>query len=101
MCAGIRGPRFALPRGSGQISETAEVLSGVNMSEQQVQPLVVPVKEARRLLGSIGRNKFWEIVKAGEMELVGSERKRFVVTESIHACVERMRQAARKSKAQS
>jgi hypothetical protein len=53
-------------------------------------PLLVPVVEARRLLGGIGHNQFWKLAKAGELELVGSERKRWVVVASITAYVARM-----------
>jgi len=49
----------------------------------ELEPLLVTVKEARRLLGGIGNNQFWKIAKAGELELVGSERKRWVTVESI------------------
>jgi hypothetical protein len=38
----------------------------------QLQPLLVPVVEARRLLGGIGNNNFWKLVKVGELELVGT-----------------------------
>jgi hypothetical protein len=42
----------------------------------ELEPLLVPVLETRWLLGGIGNNKFWKLAKAGELELVGSERKR-------------------------
>jgi hypothetical protein len=60
------------------------------MPEQQFEPLIVPVIEARRLLGGIGHNRFWKLAKAGEVELVGTARKRFVVVQSIRAYVSRM-----------
>lgn len=41
-----------------------------------IEPLLVSVREACRLLGGIGHNQFWKMVKAGELELVGSERER-------------------------
>ncbi len=53
----------------------------------ELKPLIVSVREARRLLGGISNNKFWKLVKAGEFELVGSERKRFVVVASLHRYV--------------
>ena len=58
-----------------------------------LEPLLVTVVEARKLLGGIGNNKFWQLVKAGELELVGSTRKRWVIVESIRSYVERLRQA--------
>ena len=63
-----------------------------------LQPLLVSVRKARELLGGIGNNQVWKLVKAGELELVGTERKRWVVLESLHSYVERQRAAA-KSKA--
>jgi hypothetical protein len=60
----------------------------------ELEPLLVTVREARKLLGNIGNNKFWKLVKAGEFELVGSERKRWVTVSSIRDHVERLRQAA-------
>ena len=59
-----------------------------------IEPLLVDVREARRLLGNISNNAFWRIARAGELELVGTTRKRWVTVESIRDHVERMRAAA-------
>lgn len=70
----------------------------------ELKPLLVSVREARRLLGGCGNNRFWDLVKAGEIELVGSSRKRWVPIASLEALIERMREdarAARESKSQS
>jgi hypothetical protein len=58
------------------------------------EPLIVSVKEARRLLGGCSNNKFWKLVGAREFELLGSERKRFVTVASIRAYIERQVEAA-------
>jgi hypothetical protein len=50
-------------------------------------PLLVDVIEARRMLGNMSKNKFWALARAGAFELVGSERKRFVVVASLHRYV--------------
>lgn len=57
--------------------------------ESDLPPLLVSVKQARRLLGGIGNGLFWKLVKRGEFELVGTERKRWVVVASLNAYVER------------
>jgi hypothetical protein len=56
----------------------------------ELEPLLVPVKEARRLLGGIGNNQFWALARNGEVELVGTERKRWVTVASLHAYVARL-----------
>jgi hypothetical protein len=64
------------------------------------EPLLVPVLVARKMLGGIGRNQFWELAKNGELELVGSEYKRWVTVASIKARVARMIAAAQAEKDQ-
>ena len=53
-------------------------------------PLLVDVREARRLLGGMTKNKFWELARTGAFELVGSERKRFVVVASLERYVDEL-----------
>ena len=53
-------------------------------------PLLVDVIEARRLLGGISKNRFWALARTGELELVGNERKRFVVVASLRRYVDRL-----------
>ena len=60
-----------------------------------LQPLLVSVRKARELLGGIGNNQFWKLIKNSELELVGTEHKRWVVVESLNAYVERQRAAAK------
>lgn len=79
-----------------QRQRRARSTHGLHMSE--LQPLLVPVVEARRLLGGIGNNTFWKLAKAGELELVGTERKRWVVVASIHAYVAKEIAAANAAK---
>ena len=52
-----------------------------------VPPLLVSVMEARRLLG-MSKNKFWLEARAGKFEIVGSERKRYVVFKSLQRYVD-------------
>jgi hypothetical protein len=61
-------------------------------SEFQIdlQPLLVSVRKARELLGGVGNNKFWQLAKLGELELVGTERKRWVVYASIQRYVAKL-----------
>ena len=72
-----------------------ELFPGVTGRKGQIEPpsnlpLLVDVREARRMLGDMSKNKFWEEARAGKFELVGSERKRFVVVASITRYVDRL-----------
>ncbi len=60
----------------------------------EIRPLLVSVRQARVLLGGISNNKFWSLVREYEIELVGSERKRWAVVETIERAVEKMRKQA-------
>ncbi len=59
-----------------------------------IKPLLVSVRQAREMLGGASNNRFWALDKSGEFELVGTERKRWVVVESLEAYVARQRHAA-------
>jgi hypothetical protein len=61
----------------------------------ELKPLLVSVREARRLLGGCGNHRFWALVKTSQIELVGSSRKRGVPTASLEALIERTREEAR------
>jgi hypothetical protein len=67
--------------------------------QPDLQPLLVSVRKARELLGGIGNNKFWQLAKCGELELVGTERKRWVVYGSIESYVAKLREAANAGRA--
>jgi hypothetical protein len=67
--------------------------------QSDLQPFLVSVRKARELLGGIGNNKFWQLAKCGELELVGTERKRWVVYGSIERYVARLRDAANAGRA--
>ena len=56
----------------------------------ELEPLLVSVVNARKMLGGIGHNQFWALVKAGELELVGSTHKRWVTVASLKGRVARM-----------
>lgn len=43
-----------------------------------VDPIAVPVKEALRI-GGLGKSKFWELVRDGEIKTVKIGRKRLVL----------------------
>jgi hypothetical protein len=58
--------------------------------QPDLQPLLVSVRKARELLGGISNNKFWQLAKCGEFELVGTERKRWVVYASIRCYVAKL-----------
>jgi hypothetical protein len=60
------------------------------MAPTELTPLLVSVREARRLLGNIGANKFWQLTHEGEFgPLLGSSRKRFVRLSAIRDYVDR------------
>jgi hypothetical protein len=67
--------------------------------QTDLPPLLVSVRKARELLGGIGNNKFWQLAKRGELELVGTERKRFVVVTSIESYVAKLREVANAGRA--
>jgi hypothetical protein len=56
----------------------------------ELKPLLVSVRKAREILGGISHNRFWQLARLGELELVGTERKRWVVYESIERYVTRL-----------
>ncbi|MBU3749824.1 MAG: DNA-binding protein [Mycobacterium sp.] len=59
------------------------------MSTETTTPrLLVPYDEARRLLGGIGRTKFYELIDAQELVRVSIGRRGFVTAESLTRFVE-------------
>ena len=46
-------------------------------------PLAVSVNEARRLLGGIGRTKFYELIKQSKIKTITLGRRRLVLVSSI------------------
>ena len=42
------------------------------------------------MLGDMSKNRFWEEARAGKFEIVGSERKRFVVVATLKSYVDRL-----------
>jgi|HubBroStandDraft_6_1064221.scaffolds.fasta_scaffold2139372_1 hypothetical protein len=63
--------------------------------QPNLRPLLVSVRKARELLGGCGHNKFWALVKVGEIELIGSSRKRWVTLASLDAYVARQLKVAK------
>lgn len=60
------------------------------MPEPHIEPLLVSVRDARKLLGGCGNNRFWQLAKAGAFELVGSDHKRWVTVASLKRFVASM-----------
>lgn len=55
--------------------------------------VLLPVRTAAQMLG-IGRTKAYELIEAGELELVHIGRSALVPADSVHAFVRRLRAAA-------
>jgi excisionase family DNA binding protein len=55
--------------------------------------VLITVKDAGRMLG-VGRTSAYELVRAGELELVHVRRSARVPIASVHAYVDRLRDAA-------
>lgn len=56
--------------------------------------LLVPYDEAMRLLGDLGRTKFYELIEDRELDRVKIGRRGFITAKSIAAYVDRLSQAA-------
>jgi hypothetical protein len=54
----------------------------------ELEPLVVPVNEGRRLAGNIGRTKFYELINEGKLKTVTIGRRRLVFIASIREMLE-------------
>jgi hypothetical protein len=52
--------------------------------------LLESTKETRRRLGDIGKNKFYNLVKAKELETVKLGSRRMVIAASTDALIERL-----------
>ncbi|HEY8383450.1 MAG TPA: helix-turn-helix domain-containing protein [Microvirga sp.] len=50
--------------------------------------LVIPVNDARRLLGNIGRTKFYELINGGHVRTITIGRRRLVFVDSIYRFLE-------------
>jgi len=62
--------------------------------DDQPQPLTVRIREACRMTG-IGRSKFYELIAAGEIEVVKIGAMTLVPLESLQALIDRSRTAGR------
>lgn len=56
--------------------------------------LLHPIPDARAVIGGIGRSKFYELVAAGEIEVVHVGRRTLVPDEALTAYVARLRAAS-------
>jgi len=68
--------------------------SGTEPYSPDLRPLLVSVKQAQAMLGCCSANLFWKSY-APRLELVGTERKRWITVASIHALVEELRAEAK------
>jgi hypothetical protein len=57
-------------------------------------PLLVPVPEARAMLGGIGHTTIYELFKSRALVRVNIGRRAFVTRESLDAYVDRLTEAA-------
>ena len=57
------------------------------------EPLLVPGPEARRLLG-IGNTKYWQLVRAGRIETVDLDGRKWVVFASLKRLAQPEKRAA-------
>ncbi|MBF9315817.1 helix-turn-helix domain-containing protein [Mycobacteroides chelonae] len=51
---------------------------------------LVPIPEARQILGGIGHSTVYELVKRGEITKVNIGRRGFITAESIRAYIDRL-----------
>jgi excisionase family DNA binding protein len=76
----------------------SELSGGVARTAERHAPLLMSVGEAMRAL-SVGRTKLYDLIAAGEIELVKIGSKSCIVVDSAAAYVERLRAAAQCRKA--
>jgi len=57
------------------------------------KPVLVSVRDARRMLANMSHNRFWELAAQGEFEITGTKRKRQVFVRSIESYAERQPRA--------
>src|SRR6516162_5547424 len=62
-------------------------------SDESPKPVLVSVRDARRMLANMSHNRFWELAAQGEFEITGTRRKRQVFVRSIESYAERQPRA--------
>lgn len=72
----------------GPGTESASVLArrstmGRSMTTQSLKPYFVPVRQACRVLGGCRRQDIWDLTRAGELEMLGDERRRLISVRSL------------------
>ncbi len=55
---------------------------------------LLPISEARKVLGGIGHTTVYELVKRGEIVKVNIGRRGFITSESLEAFLNRLSEAA-------
>ncbi len=63
-----------------------------------IEPFLLRHSDARRMLG-YGNSKYWELVKAGEIEVVGKGAMSRAIYDSIKRYVAKLIEEARREKA--
>jgi hypothetical protein len=67
----------------------------VSTATDNDNPLLVSRDDARHQLGDISETRLWQLERNGELEVVRAGRRTFVVGESLHGYVARLRAANR------
>ncbi|VEG40279.1 Uncharacterised protein [Mycolicibacterium flavescens] len=62
--------------------------------EPKPSPLLVPVPEARAILGGIGHTTIYELFKSHQLTRVNIGRRAFVTAQSLEDYVNRLEEAA-------
>jgi hypothetical protein len=70
-------------------------------STAAVEPPVLPIEEGRKFLGGIGRSKFYELSRAGKIEIISVGGRSVAVVDSLkrYIAAEREAAAARRGRA--
>jgi cell fate regulator YaaT (PSP1 superfamily) len=55
-----------------------------------IKPLLVSVRDARQMLGGVGRTKIYQLMDLGKLRSVSIGRRRMLVTASIERLVDEM-----------
>jgi predicted DNA-binding transcriptional regulator AlpA len=77
------------------LAETNEQRKAAMDADSDKEPRrLVPIPEARHLLGDIGHTTVYELIKRGEIVKVNIGRRGFITSESLEAYMDRLSEAA-------
>jgi hypothetical protein len=82
------------------MSDLALTKSGERELPVYVKPARLSIAQTADYLGS-GERHIWLLIKAGELEVVGTPRKRWIITSSIDAYIARQPRLAPSKKSES